>query len=335
MNSSKWRSRSSGKEPHVLKVDEPRNLFGAHADLIKGALGRGEQILYLIYSPIWESESAFLDLKHFTGAHWENKREILELSVYPASHTLAVTERRFIISQDRHLEGVPPTVQSIPYDRMVSVRLGSAFLLGWFTVQYEEKQKLSSTALLFTASTGIGHFHRAVREYRKRFKPVDIHQTLPGRLWAEVWPKASSPQMERLQFLLREAEFPIFLIHSSETWNPVKKLWRRASMCIKPKSLFVATNFGFFHAVDEPPQKPGMPSLGVEVFSLPPEAIKSAVLVEEPTDGKTPPFLTLGLGRNSALTHMEISLDLDASRSAADLVRWLASGRSIAPWRRD
>jgi hypothetical protein len=71
----------------------------------------------------------------------------------------------------------------------------------------------------------------------------------------------------------------------------------------------------------------------VDVYCLPPEAIKSAVLVEEPSDGKDPPFLKLGLGRDSALTHLEIPLDLDASRSASDLVRWLASGKSGTTWR--
>ena len=335
MNSSKWRSRSSGNEPHVLKMDEPRQLLGVHADLIEGALGQGEKILYLIYSPLWESGNALLDLKNAAGARWERKKEILGLAAYPSSHAVAVTEKRFVISEDRHLQGIAPTVQIVPYDRVVSVRLGSAVLLGWFTIQYEEKEKLASIALLYAASTGIGHFHRAIREYRKRLKPIDGHQRLPSRLWAEVWLRASNLQMERLQFLQREAEYPSFLIHSSETWSTVKKFWRRVPVCTKMKSLFVATNFGFFYAVDEPPKKPGMPKLGVDVCCLPPEAIKSAVLVEEAGEGKTPPFLKLGIGRNSPLAPMEIPLDLDASRSASDLVRWLASGRSFDPWRRD
>ncbi len=331
MNPSKWRSKSSGNEPNVLKVDEPRQLLGAHAGLIEGALERGEKVLYLIYSPLWESESAFLGLKQFTGPHWENKREILELSVYPASHALAVTERRFIISRDRHLEGIPPTVQSIPYDRVVSVRLGNALLLGWFSIQYEEKEKLASTALLYAASTGKSHFHLAIREYRKRWNPINAPRMLPTRLWAEVWLKASTLQMERLQVLQREAEYPSFLIHSSETWGTVKKFWRQVPVCTKTKSLLVGTNFGFFYAVDEPPQKPGMSKLGVEVCCLPPEAIKSAVLVEEPSEGAIPPFLKLGLGRDSVLTHLQIPVDPEASRSASDLVRWLASGKSGTP----
>lgn len=335
MNSSKWRSRSSENEPHVLKVDEPRQLLGVHADLMEGALGPGEKILYLIYSPLWESEKALLDLRKATGAPWESKKEILRVPVYPSSNAVAVTEKRFVISEDRHLQGILPTVQSIPYDRVVSVRLGSALLLGWFTMQYEENEKLASTALLYPARTGIGHFHRAVREYRKRLKPIDRHQMLPSRLWAEVWLRASSLQMERLQFLQREAEYPSFLTHSSETWGTEKQFWRRIPVCIKAKSLFVATNFGFFYAVDEPPKKPGMHKLGVDVCCLPPEAIKSAVLVEEPGDGKIPPFLKLGVGRTSTLAPMEIPLDLDASRSASDLVRWLASGKSVAPWRFD
>jgi len=332
MQFPKWRSRSSGREPYVLKVDEPRNLYGAHADLIEGALGRGEKILYLIYSPVWKSEKALLKLQHFTGAHWESKKEILALSAYPASHAVAVTERRFIISEDRHLQGIPPTVQCIPFDRVISVQLGSALLLGWFAVQYADEDELSSTTLLYTTTSGKDHFHRAMREYRKLFKPIDGHRMLPGRLWAEVWPKASLLQMERLQLLMREGEFPIFLIHSSETWNTVKQRWRRVPVCVKPRGIFLATNFGFFYAVDEPPQRPGMLNFGVEVYSLPPEALRSAVLGEKPCQDKPLSFLRLEAARNSVTAYWEIPFDQDSYKSACDLVQGLPPGKSAQPW---
>ena len=318
--------RSSGKEPYVLKVDEPRNLFGVHADLIQGTLTASEKVLYLIYSPVWESEKALLELHNFTGAQWESKKGIFGVSVYPASHAIAVTERRFIISEDHHLEGIRPTVRSIPFDRVVSIQLGSALLLGWLAIQFVGQDQLFSTALLYTTSSGKEHFHRAIREYRKLFKSIDGHRMLPGRLWAEAWPKTSFLQMERLQLLKTEEEFPIFLIHSSEKWDTLKRRWRRVPVCIKAKGIFVATNFGLFYAVDEPPQKPGLLNFGVEVHCLPPEALKSAVVVEKPCQDKTLLFLRLEIGRNSVTAHWEIPFDANCYQSAADLVQWTASG---------
>jgi hypothetical protein len=313
-----------------LRIDEPGNLYGVHADLIEGTLGRGEKILYLIYSPVWESEKALLDLHNFTAAHWESKKEIFGLSVYPASHAVAVTERRFIISEDRHLEGIPPTVQSIPFDRVISVELGSALLLAWLAIQFVDQDQLSSTALLYTNSSGKDHFHRAILEYRKLFRPIDGHRMLPSRLWAQVWPKASLLQMERLQLLLREAEFPIFLIHSSETWNTVKRGWRRVPVCMKAKSIFVATNFGVLYAVDEPAERPGMLSFGVGIYCFPPEVLKSVVLEEKPFQDKTLPFLRLEAGRNSVKADFEILFDQDSYKSAVNFVQWMASGQSRA-----
>lgn len=319
---------SSGKEAYVLKVDEPRNLIGAHADLIQGAMGHGEKILDLIYSPMWESEKALLDLPTLPGTPWERKKDWLRLLAHPASHAIAVTERRFIISEDRHLPGISPVVQSIAFDRIISVELGSALILGWLVIQFVDQDRLSSTALFFPTSSGKEHFHQAVREYRKTFKPIEGHRRVPSRLWADVWPKSSLLQMERLRLLTREGEFLIFIIFSSEIWSARKRFWRRVPICTRAKGIFVATEFGFLHAVDEPPRRPGMPSFGVEVLCLPPEVLRSAVPGEEPYLDKTLPVLRLGAGRNSVTTYFHIPLNPGDQKSAVDLVEWLASKRS-------
>jgi len=155
--------RSSGKEPYVFKVDNPRHL----ADLIGTTLYPEESLLYLLYSPIWESEKRVFDFKTAPASLWEGERALLGAHIYPASHALAVTDRRFIISEDRHIKGITPTVQVIPFQKVICVDLGSALILGWLGIRFVEKDRISSTGLLFTTSTGRHHFHAAVREYRR------------------------------------------------------------------------------------------------------------------------------------------------------------------------
>jgi hypothetical protein len=77
--------KSSGREPYVFRVEKPEDLRGlhicVHADLMERALRCDEELLYLLYSPIFEAKKAPFGLQ-----------------ASPASHAVAVTKRRFIIS---------------------------------------------------------------------------------------------------------------------------------------------------------------------------------------------------------------------------------------------
>jgi hypothetical protein len=145
--------RSSGKEPYVFRVERPDDLrglhIGVHADLMERALRPDEGLLYLLYAPVWPE-----------------KKGPFGLHATPASHAVAVTKYRFIISEDRHKEGIAPTVQSIPFDQVLYVQLGSALCLGWFVIQFVEGKKTFCTTLFFTA-TGIGYFETLIRQYRR------------------------------------------------------------------------------------------------------------------------------------------------------------------------
>ena len=315
--------RSSGKEPYVFKVDNPRNLFGAHADLIGTTLYPEESLLYPLYSPIWESEKGVFDFKTDPEFLWEGERAILAAHTYPASHAVAVTDQRFIISEDRHIKGITPTVQAIPFQEVICVELGSALILGWLSIRFVENNRLSSTGLLFTTSTGRDHFHAAVREYRRVIgSPGEELQrgTIP---WEEVWHQTALLQRERLKLLILKREQPVCVIHSSETWGMEKRGWKKRPLCLNAKGIFVATNFGLIYAVDEPPLKPGMVSFGINVCCIPPDVLKTATLLEKKAHEHNLRFLRFEIGRDSASLHCDIPFDDRNCQDASDLTHWL------------
>ena len=185
--SQNW--RSSGREPYVFRADKPGDLFGVHADLMEKTLSRDEGLLYLLYSPIWPE-----------------KKGPFGLYATPASHAVAVTKYRFIISEDRYKEGIAPTVQSIPFDQVLYVQLGSALSLGWFAIQFVEDKKTFCTTLFFT-STGIAHFETLIRQYR-RMTLANYDRFSKKIDWVDVWRRTPMTQVDReLQGILGLAVF--------------------------------------------------------------------------------------------------------------------------------
>src|SRR5437667_6696230 len=128
MTPSGW--QSTGREPGVFRAERPEELFGVHADLIAAALTPGERLRYLLYAPIWDGGEAPFGI-------WS----------HPASHAVAVTEHRFLLSEDRHTKGIIPSVRAIPFDQVLYVELGRALLLGWFAIRFIEEDVLCHTAL--------------------------------------------------------------------------------------------------------------------------------------------------------------------------------------------
>jgi len=247
----------------------------------------------------------------------------LAAHTYPASHAVAVTDQRFIISEDRHIKGITPTVQAIPFQEVICVELGSALILGWLSIRFVENNRLSSTGLLFTTSTGRDHFHAAVREYRRVIgSPGEELQrgTIP---WEEVWHQTALLQRERLKLLILKREQPVCVIHSSETWGMEKRGWKKRPLCLNAKGIFVATNFGLIYAVDEPPLKPGMVSFGINVCCIPPDVLKTATLLEKKAHEHNLRFLRFEIGRDSASLHCDIPFDDRNCQDASDLTHWL------------
>jgi len=202
--------RSRGREPYVFKVNKPHDLPGFHAELIETTLRHDERFLYLLYSPIWHGvETPF-------GVH-----------AFPASHAVAVTEQRFIISEDRHIRGIGPTIQSISLDRILTIELGIALIMGWFVIRFAGTDGISYASLLYTA-IGQKHFEALVRQYRRMNKPRGNHEELKAIRWADVWTNTLQIQRDMLKNIVLERERPLHSVRSSEVWGGYRIVGRRS-----------------------------------------------------------------------------------------------------------
>lgn len=106
---------TSGRECWVFRAEKPEQLCGYHAQLIESALAPGEPLQYLLYSPVFDArEGPF------------------QVGGGPASHALAVTPQRLVVSRDPHAEGGSRSVTSIALGTVSSVEIGCALALGWF-----------------------------------------------------------------------------------------------------------------------------------------------------------------------------------------------------------
>jgi len=300
--------RSSGREPYVFRVDKPDDLrdlyIGVHADLMDEALHRDEGLFYLLYSPI------FPEKKGPFGLH-----------ATPASHAVAVTKYRFIISKDRHIKGIPPTIQSIPFRQVLYIQLGSALSLGWFAIQFVEEEKPFCTTLFFTA-TGIEHFEALIREYR-RIPAANCGQ-LPEKIdWVDIWGRTPMTQVDRLKSLVLKEENPFNSVRSSELWCLEKKRWKKIPVYLSTNGILVSTNLGFIHATDEPCIRPKIYSFGVNVSCISFDALKSVRILEKRRDGNHLYSLRLETGRGPVAIDYDVPFNENSLNDAEELVRFL------------
>jgi len=140
---------SSGNEDWVFSVKHPCELIGVHAKLIDKELKESEKIEYCVYSPRVSSTSTPFGLKS-----------------EEASRGICVTDKRFIISEDRHVEGMEPKLTSINFKDIRYFNIGNALLLGWFSIHYRDADNSKDMIILF-GSTGRHHFEKLIRSYKK------------------------------------------------------------------------------------------------------------------------------------------------------------------------
>jgi len=301
-----WGYRSSGREPYVFRANKPQDLLGVHADLMKEALRSDEGLLYLLYSPIFGEEKG-----------------PFELHATPSSHSVAVTKARFIISEDRHMEGIAPTIQSIPFDQVFYVKLGNALLLGWFSVEFVVDDKPSCTTLFFPATTGMKHFGIAVRKYRSMTGPAYDQLPVDAMGWADIWQQTSKTEVDHLMPLILKEELPFNMLRSSELWISRKRKWKSIPACLSTNGILVSTNFGFISATEEAPVRPDVFSFGVNVSCLPVDALKSAQLIEKRMYGRLFYFFRLKIVRGSVIVDFDIPFAGDSRKEAEDLLCFL------------
>ena len=146
---------SSGKEDWVFGVKHPCELMGVHAKLIDKELNESEKIGQCIYAPCISSTVTPFGLKS-----------------EKSSWGVCVTDKRFIISQNRHVKIIEPGVVSIDFQDILYCNIGSVLLLSWFSITYIQDGKIEKLNILFS-SNGKHHFAKAVRAYKKYCCPLN------------------------------------------------------------------------------------------------------------------------------------------------------------------
>lgn len=295
--------KSSGREPFIYRAHDPGELQGVHTDLIASALRPGEIPLYLFYSPLWDGEGCCFGI---TSAS--------------ASHAVAVTGDRLIVSRDLHREGEPPSLYCIPYDRILSLEMGTALLLGWLSILFIEKGRLSRLSILFK-TTGFNHYEAAVREYRAIAGAKCTWGERGGRTSSVKVPdEMTVPYLAKVRQLLLDRERILYSIHSPRLWGREKRLWKFAPVCIAGEGVLLMTNLGLLFAADDTDMLPNVLSYGVNVWCIPRDAVRTTAIIEKILHQTRVPFLRLSLRRDSA----EAILDVPFAGSCEMIARLMA-----------
>jgi len=291
-----------------FKVDKPADLMGIHKELLAKVLTPDEELRYLFYSPICES-----DVKPFG------------IDAKPGSHAMAVTRHRFVISEDLHTKGIAPTIKIIPFSQVLLVEFGNDLLLGWIAIRFIEGKAVSCLSF-FYSSTGIHHVSSAIREYRRITSNRILSQpSEDDMLWPHIWHHASRHQVELLRSIVIEGERPLSAFRSTEIWGMDGK--RRKKTCLATHGILIATNTGFISARDESPIRPGMLSFGMNVCCIPRESVRSITQIEKYTENDRLHFIQLELHRKGAGFRYHIPFDQILSASVKSFSRYLEQHR--------
>jgi hypothetical protein len=296
-----------GHEPCACRLDDPRDLPRRHAEAMTAALGPGEELRCLLYSPIWEGRWAPFGL-----------------SAQPAAHAVAVTRERLLISRDTHAQGRPAQLRVIPLSNVLYLQLGSSFCLGWFSVEFAEEGTAARESILFEA-VGRGRFAEAVRECRRAAAAAPAAgPALPDPAW-----QRDRLQAERVAELLLPGERPLAALRSSERWEERRWLFRRKWKCIAPEGLLLVTDGGILRVTRETYERPVRWNIGMNVVCMARQAVRSAVRADKDASGQRVRRLMLVLARQGVTTCQEASYDDDADGEAdvlLDLLKPQAQG---------
>ena len=297
-----WRSR--GDEPFVYRADAPKDLLGVHAEVIASGLSRAESLRYLLYSPIWQGHQAPFGIRG-----------------EPASHALAVATDRFLISHNPHTEGVEPTLQVVPFDKVLLVELGKAHLLGWFSMRFADEGQVNRVSILFR-SAGIEPFAAAVREYRAADARGRLTMSTGSRMrWKPVWRRVPTPQAVLMEPLVTPRENPLGIVRTSQTWGIRKRLWKEVPVCLSCDGVLIVTNLGLMYAADEAAVSPSMRSYGVNVYCIPRRAIAAATIRHELSHSTFVGRLRLELRRGDVSMPFDLPFDERVTARAITLAR--------------
>ena len=263
--------KSSGNEPWVYRAKDMDDLLGVHADLMESRLRNGEQVRYLLYSPMFEEEVTPF------GARGER-----------ASHAVAVANDRFLISRDTHRRRAPTRVEVIPFDAVLCVELGAALFMGWLVIRYSLGSSVAGSVVIHK-STGSEIFAEAIREYRlATIEAGPCVSNLPETSCAGHWEKMPPDVAARIGSLMLADEEPLALARASPVWAQTRRLWRTTFVNAVSETFLALTTGALFITSRERGIRPEMWDYGVNVVCINIKAVGSARLVRKTAHGSFP-----------------------------------------------
>jgi hypothetical protein len=285
---------SSGKEDWVFSVKHPCELIGVHAKLIDAQLKESEKVEYCIYSPRVSSTSTPFGLK-----------------AVESSSGVCVTDKRFIISNNKHIKGTEPAITSINFEDILYSNIGSAMLLSWFSITYIQDRQMKQLNILFS-SNGKHHFAKAIRVYKKYRRPINtddfvLDTSVPASFIHKV---TDSIHRNYLKTLMSSGEKCIVTFSCQYIWGKAAEykslfgkkqstyLTSKATMLFTNKSLLIARNSLDFSIGN---------SLDIQLIPL--EKVKSIFVGEENIDNQMIHKLGIDFVNNDTLVFSLLSID--------------------------
>ena len=293
---------SSGKESWVFSVKHPCELIGVHAKLIDQQLNESEKVEYCIYSPRVSSTSTPFGFK-----------------AAESSSGICVTDKRFIISNNRHIKGIEPTVSSINFEDILFFNFGSAMLLSWFSLGFISQEELKQLTIIFN-SNGKHHFQKALRVFKKYEPAINtddfkLNSSLPEAFIHQIKDKIHK---DYLKTLLSDYEKCILTFSCRYVWERVlnkHSLFKREKQVayLTSKATVFLTNKALMIARDSLECSIGS---SVDVLNIPLDKVKSIILYTENFNTKKIYKLKISFNREIRQKMLEIDfMDIDEGTS--------------------
>lgn len=258
---------SSGKEDWVFSVKHPCELIGVHAKLIDAQLKEPEKVEYCIYSPRVSSTSTPFGFK-----------------AAESSSGVCVTDKRFIISNNKHIKGIEPALSSINFEDTLYFNLGSAMLLSWFSLGFISQGESKQLTILFS-SNGKHHFQKALRVFKKHSLAIktddfNLDSSSPAAFVHRIKDKI---HRDYLRALLSDQEKCILTFSCRYIWERVlhkRSFFKRKKQVtyLTSKATALLTNKALMIARDSPEHSIGT---SVDVLNISLDKVKSVILYEE------------------------------------------------------
>ncbi len=274
------RRTSDGREPWVFRAAGPNQLLGVHAELIGGALEPGETLAYLFYAPMWPGGGGPFGIR-----------------ARPASHAVAVSDRRFLVSSDPHLDGEPPALHSIPFSALLRVESGSAGALAWLVIVWAAQGSVRSVPLLYRA-LGRRHVAAAIRGWRvaARVGSGDLDPGDPA--WPALWLRLDELHRGEVEPLVVEGERLLAAVSWPAVLDQPHRRHGDATVRVVPAGALIVSSLGVIAVGDDPTAAPGGAGLAVNAVAIPAEALHRAAFADATTSGPWVTALRFDLERD-------------------------------------